>query len=106
MVRRIRFIYGKSKLGFRESSGFFRYRIGKLPEGSGGPTVGPTCPGGATGPKGVRLGLTGPGRTTHKAQAEPPYGETLAAPFTWGGSMLPTWALLGLAELGLGEAQP
>ena len=30
MVRRIRFIYGKVFIGFRKSSGFFRYRIGKF----------------------------------------------------------------------------
>ena len=42
IVWRIRFIYGKLFLGFRKSSGFFRYCTEKVLEGSGGPLVGPT----------------------------------------------------------------
>ena len=39
MVRKIRFIYGKSIVGFRKSSGIFWYCIGGFLEGSGGPPV-------------------------------------------------------------------
>jgi hypothetical protein len=48
MVRRIRFIKGKLFFGVQKSFGIFRWKTGKLLEGSGGATYGPTTPGGAT----------------------------------------------------------
>ena len=41
IVRRIRFIYGKSYSGFRKSSGIFPVSAREFLEGSGGATCGP-----------------------------------------------------------------
>ena len=53
MVRRIKIHIWKVVLGFRKSSGNFRYCTGVFLEGSGGATSGPTDPGGATWAEGV-----------------------------------------------------
>ena len=73
MVRRIRFIYRKSILGFRKKFRFFRYCIGgvqKVPEGhQWGPHFWEAC----MGPRGSALAHMGQEQQPSKAQpASPP----------------------------------